>query len=138
MIIAAIWVLEQEAAWAKRNFAHSDHSQDSAALMIGLTSFGVVQSSAISMTPYYSIYRQAERFRWVADDMAWRAKHPFWSKIWPFTIHNYHPKLLAFARKGGARAIAVRVGSRFIPYVGWALLGYDLWNVGKWIGEKTS
>lgn len=48
---------------------------------------------------------------------------------------------IVFARSARKRMFlkgAAKLGTRFIPYVGWGLLAYDLWNVGKWIGHKTS
>ena len=54
-----------------------------------------------------------------------------------YTFYNLYPRVGAFAQKGGWRFAATKVGSRFIPYVGWALLAYDLYKVGKWVGRKV-
>ncbi len=138
-VSAAIWVLEHESAWVKRNFSRTDSDNDPSAF-IALSTAGMVQSALISSTPYYAIYSQASAFGWVADDLAYAKKYPLWSKVWPQTGHwyNHHPGLLSWARKTAGRKLAVRIGARAIPYVGWALLIWDAWNVGKWIGEKTN
>lgn len=39
-------------------------------------------------------------------------------------------------RRGAAKYAAGKIGSRFIPYVGVALLMYDAWTLGTWIGEQ--
>ncbi len=41
-----------------------------------------------------------------------------------------------FAPRAG-KMLVTRGLTRAIPYIGWGLLAYDLWNLGKWIGSKT-
>ena len=140
MLSTAIWVLEQEAAWVSRNLTYTRQSENDPTGLIFASTFGVAQTAAISLTPYYQISKASSALRWVADDIAYSRKHPILSKFWPLTghLHNYHPKLLRFARKGGMRRLAVKVGARAVPGLGWALFAVDMWMVGKWIGEKTN
>ena len=140
MLSTAIWVLEQESAWVSRNFTYTRSSGNDPTGLIFASTFGLAQTAAISLTPYYQISKVGSALKWVADDIAYSQKHPVWSKVWPQTGHwyNHHPKLLRFARKGGVRKLAVKLGARAVPGLGWALFAVDMWHVGKWIGEKTN
>ena len=133
MISSAIWVLEQEHKWAKRNFSWGDRRigpGDSAWLLAGI-GFGIVQTAAISIMPYYSIIQAAGH----ADDYVWLRTQP---KGFSMSSKGVRAVGWSTSRRAMLKYGAAKVGSRFIPYAGWALLAYDLWNVGKWIGEKTS
>jgi len=138
MLYMAIWVLEQEAAWINRNFSTTSGSSidsfDKTLPLIAFSGVGAFQTAAISISPYYHIYSQASAFGWVADDLAWSKKHPYWSKVVPRTGHwyNYHPGLLSFAKRSAGRGLAVRIGARAIPYAGWALLALDVYRVSQW------
>jgi len=97
----------------------------------------------VAVSPYYNIHQQAARLSWAVDDVRHtrkvRAKYGrLGAKFRTMGYWNYFPKHRSFAMRGGWRWGAAKVGSRFIPYVGWALLAWDLWTLGKWIGEKTS
>ena len=37
---------------------------------------------------------------------------------------------------GGGR-IAARVGTKFVPIVGWASLAYDTYQFGRWVHERV-
>ncbi len=97
----------------------------------------------VGVSPYYTLYQQSARMKWAVDDVRHTRKMKarygrLGAKFRTLTHWNYFPKHRAFAMRGGLRWGAIKVGSRFIPYVGWALLAADLWSLGKWIGEKTS
>ncbi len=97
----------------------------------------------VAVSPYYTMNQQAARLQWAVDDVRhtrkMKAKYGrLGAKFRTLTHWNYFPKHRTFAMRGGLRWTATKVGSRFIPYVGWALFAFDLWSVGKWIGEKTS
>ncbi len=97
----------------------------------------------VGVSPYFTLHQQAARMRWAVDDVRHTRKMTakygrLGGKFRTLTHWNWFPKHRSFAMRGGLRWTATKVGSRFIPYVGWALLAVDLWSMGKWIGEKTS
>ncbi len=96
----------------------------------------------VGVSPYWTMHQQAARMSWAVDDIRhtrkMKAKYgSLGAKFRTLTYWNYFPKHRTFAMRGGWRWAATKVGSRFIPYVGWALLAYDLYSVGKWVHGKT-
>ncbi len=138
-LAAGIIDLEIQAAkWAGFSVRKEDELE--VAIYVGLVNLPIL--TAVSMTPYYSIYQYQAGMSWAVKDIAWSRQvaktGAIGGRFNTYTLFNYAPKTLAFGSKGGFRLLALKVGARFIPYAGWALLAYDLWSVGKWIGEKTS
>jgi len=141
MLILATWVIDQEikaAKWAGISVAEERELE----LLLWL---GLIQAPylvAASITPYYQIAKLHAGTKWAVRDTLWtkavKRTGAFGGKYNTYTLFNYYPKIGAFAQRGGWRFLATRVGARFIPVLGWGLLAYDLWHVGKWIGEKTS
>ncbi len=43
-----------------------------------------------------------------------------------------------FAKHSSGKMLAAKVGSRLIPYAGWALFALDMWKLGKWLGKETN
>ena len=140
MIRAAAWVVDQEikaAKWAKISVAEDKELE----LLLWL---GLIQSPYLamaSMTPYWQLGKLHAGTKWAVRDTLWtqavRKTGAFGGRYNTYTLFNYYPRIGAFAQRGGWRFAATKIGSRFIPYAGAALLAYDLWSVGKWIGEKT-
>ncbi len=137
-LAAGILDLEIQAArWA--GFKIPQDKKLETALYLGLVQSPIL--AAVSLTPYYSMYQVHAGMSWAVKDIAYtkavRAAGGS-TKFNTMTLFNYSPKMLKFGSRGGLRLLALKVGARFIPYAGWAILAYDLWSVGKWIGEKTS
>jgi len=136
----AAWVIDQEikaAKWAGITVAEENELE----LLIWL---GLIQSPFIvagSMTPYWQLGKLHAGTKWAVRDTLWtravKRTGAFGGRFNTYTLFNYYPKIGAFAQRGGWRFVATRAGSRFIPYLGWALFAIDAWSVGKWIGEKT-
>jgi len=146
MLSVALWVLEQEYKFAKKHFTYTDpnpekiDSWEAAAVFTAITA-GSLQTSAISFQPYYGLYKAHAATQWAVRDTLWtqavKKTGALGGKFNTYTFYNLYPRVGAFAQKGGWRFAATKVGSRFIPYVGWALLAYDLYKVGKWVGRKV-
>jgi len=137
-LAAGILDLEMQAArWA--GFKIPQDKKGQAALSLGLVQLPIL--AAVSMTPYYSMYQAQAGMSWAVKDIAYtsavRARGGN-TLFQTYTVYNYAPKMLKYGSRGGMRLLALKVGARFIPYAGWALFAYDLWSLGKWIGEKTS
>jgi hypothetical protein len=133
----ALWVLRQEYKAASWFFDYNDPdpehlSEEEAMAFVFIAGGAAVQSAPLAMTPYYSIYRVSSSMQWVVDDLAYSAAN----RGAVMGVHNYSPRMLAFAKRSIGRRLAVKVGARFVPVLGWGLLVYDSWTVGKWIGEK--
>ncbi len=68
----------------------------------------------------------------------------------PVTVKSHAARQRAIARRTAAKkagskaaihgahagALAFRVGTRAIPFVGWAILAYDAWSFASWLGQK--
>ena len=142
MIRASIWFVEH--LWGGVDYiAHEDADPTDVFYlkMVGAMATSPIWAG-IAITPYWKIHQQAGRFAWAVDDVRhtkkMRAKYGrLGAKFRTFTYWNHFPKHRAYALRGGARWAAMKVGSRAIPYLGWALFALDAWSVGKWIGEKT-
>jgi len=139
MIKHSIWVLEQEYRFAKEQFDWGEGGRptledDPWWIFAGITA-AAVQTSAISALPYYGIIQLSGRM----DDYVFY--HTI-DRAVPIAfrfgagIKGFQPVFRSAARRG--LLLGARVGSRAIPYVGWALLAYDLYSVGKWAHDKLS
>jgi hypothetical protein len=134
MIIHARWVLAQELKWLQGGSdrplheAWRDAPRSSQWLMFGAAT---LQTAVISGTPYYSMIKAHE----YSDYYMAVRRQPA-----GFTVSSKGIRALGWgsSRSAMLKLGAAKLGTRFIPYVGWGLLAYDLWSLGKWIGEKTS
>ena len=95
----------------------------------------------VAMGPYWHISQAAAAADWAVKDIAYSkaatAKYGrLGGKFRTMTAWNYFPRTRAFASRGGWRFAATRVGSKFLGPVGVALLMYDAWLTGIWIGEQ--
>jgi len=136
MIRPAIWVLEQEYEYAKKYFSWGPGGPlAKPAATAALIVLGIVQSAAISGMPYASLI-QAHGF---VEDYVWMRTAPQ-HRIKGFRIKSPGFKAVPYgwsvSRKAAFRLGAAKVAARFIPYVGWGLLAYDLYTVGKWAHGK--
>jgi len=101
----------------------------------------IVQSAVISQMPYYTLYRYQSAASWAVADiahsrgMASRSGRAA-AKFDTMTHWNYAPKTRAFAARSGTRFVATKIASRALGPIGVALLMYDAWKTGIWIGEK--
>ncbi len=144
MLSTALWILEQEYKFVKNHFTYIDPNPDkidywelgtAAALITGAT----LQTSVFTYQPYYRIWQASAALDWAVRDTTWtrlvKKTGAFGGKYNTYTLHNFYPRLGAFAQRGGWRFAATKIGSRAVPVLGWALLTYDLWKVGKWLGQ---
>lgn len=126
--IAALWVLDQELEYYKTAKRRPPvGSLTHTALMAG----AAAQTAVLTFPSYWGMYRT-------------------WEKMDNF-VYDMHPNnrvSFSLTKSGGVRAIvprmtrrqlfrfgAAKVGSRFIPVVGWGLLIIDAWSIGKYVGE---
>ena len=95
---------------------------------------GLAPAVFLGISPYHYIYHGASTL-----DLGWRTAlraeggylaHSTATSRWILGGSDDVLKL----RYG--RLLAAKAGSRLIPYVGWSLLAYDLYNVGKWYLES--
>lgn len=143
MLRLALWILEQE------NKAISWLVDEEKSRPVDVFAFRIVMGAMtaplwgmVMVQPYYQLYSLHAATSWAVEDIthtkAMRAKYGrAGAKFRTLTHFNLFPRTRTFAMRGGARWAVTRVGSKFIPVVGWALLAYDLWLVGTWIGEQT-
>ena len=130
MFRAAAWVIDQEMKAVEWLLLPEVDPKDKLYLQMAVVMSSSPVWGSVAMTPYYSLNRAASAASWAVDDIT--------GPVGKRTFYNYAPRTRAFAARGGGRFLATRVGARFSPIVGWALFAYDMWSVGKWIGEKTS
>ena len=142
MIRASLWLLEQ--AWGAVSFiaAEDAHPADVLALKGVVTAATAPIWIGVGVMPYWKMHQQAARLAWAVEDVthtaAMRAKYgALGAKFRTLTHWNWFPKHRAFAMRSPARLLVTKVGARFIPYAGWALLALDLYHVGKWGYGKT-
>lgn len=121
MITPAFWVVEQEYFWFKRNLSPT---RENSPHEIAAIPFYIVTGVPIAATPYAQLV------------VAWDSARAMAAGDWYNKLHRQAGYKVG--RRRIARVAIGKIGSRFIPYVGWALLVVDLWALGKWIGEKTS
>lgn len=138
MFITALWVLDQEykAAkwiWHKGGMSRPDRPSTERELFFA-TYFGLLpamaQTGAIGMLGHSTIASAAGR----ADDFVRlsRLNEPIGFSISKGRISS------KFAKHSALKMGAAKLGARFIPYVGWALLATDVYLSGKWLYEKFS
>jgi len=136
MIRPAIWVLEQEYEFAKKHFSWGPKGPpENPAYLFPLFVVGAVQTAVISGMPYAGLIR-AHGF---VEDYVWMrtaAQHRIRGfRVGP-GVKGVRPHGWSVSRKAAFRLGAAKVAARFIPYVGWGLLAYDLYTVGKWAHGK--
>ncbi len=63
-----------------------------------------------------------------------------WKKVDRMVARRSAKKAVSKGAVHGAHAVglAFRVGTRAIPFVGWALLAYDAYTFGSWLSQKYS
>lgn len=117
----AAWVIQQEYLWVQRNFSST---QENSPFQLAAVPFYIASGVPVAATPYASLVVAWDSATLLADD------------AWYIRLHRQAGYKIG--RRRAAKVLVGKIGSRFIPYVGWALLMLDAWNLGKWIGEKTS
>jgi len=137
MIRPAIWVLEQEYEFAKKHFSWGPGGPMAKPLkLVPLIIMGITQTAVISGMPYASLIK-AHGF---VEDYVWMRTAPQHRirgfRAGPGVPKGIHPYGWSVSRKAAFRLGAAKVAARFIPYVGWGLLAYDLYTVGKWAHGK--
>ncbi len=122
MLSTALWVIEHQLAWSKKNFTPTRENEP---FHFVTMPFYAVEAALISSSPYAGIATLSGKLSWHAQA---NAERTFMARTFGLNI----------SKRQALKFGTTKVASRFVPYVGWGLLVYDLWNVGKWIGEKTS
>jgi len=128
----ALWILDKEIEMIKKGTSNWPSVQDKPEPYAGLAVVAIMQTVAVSLTPYHTIWQAQGAADWVVRDMAYTARTGGARR----GAHRWYPRTLAFARRGGARYVAVKAGQRLLGPVGVALLWWDAWHAGIWIGEK--
>ena len=134
-VTTAVWVLQQEYEFAKKHFSWGKGpptiEKDPWWIFGGIAAAGG-QSAIISMMPYAGLIR-AHGF---VDQYVWLRTAPQHAlrgfRAGPGVPKGLHPFGWSVSKKAAFRLGAAKVAARFIPYVGWGLLAYDLYTVGKW------
>jgi hypothetical protein len=140
MFITALWVLEQEARWVRSllgpDTTPGKLTADEIAAIGVFGTMGAVQSFFITAAPYHGLYKMgssmaldAERITEAISRDRWIGRSPMWRH---FNL-TWGTKP---ARSQLAKRLALKIGSRAVPGLGWALLAVDAWSVGKWIGNR--
>ncbi len=138
MIRAAAWILDQEVKGIHWLVPHQYEMKD-------LYLHGVIAVSTapiwgtVAMMPYLKIASLQRDTAWAVADIRYAKSSRsagYISKFKTMTFWNYAPRTRAFASRGGWRFAVTRVGSKFLGPLGVALLMYDAWSTGIWIGEK--
>ena len=132
-LMPAIWILEQEYKFAQKYLPEyfswgprgiPTIERDPYWFLAGAAA-AAVQTAVITAMPYAGLLR-AHGF---AADYVWMRTAP------QHAIRGFKgitPYGWSVGRKAAFRLGAAKVAVRFIPYVGWGLLAYDLYTVGKW------
>ncbi len=141
MFRAAAWILEQESKAIHWIASDDAHPADVAMMQLVVGASTLPIWGGVAVSPYLQLAQLQGRLSWAAADVthtaAMRAKYgAVGAKFRTLTYWNYFPRTRAFASRGGWRFAATRVGSKFLGPVGVALLMYDAWLVGIWIGEQ--
>ncbi len=133
MFSTAAWVLDQEYKaykWLVRGFPKDDLSVVEQ-VFAGATITGWVGVHGyIASQPYARLWELSGDLDMIIREANMRHHAPF---SFSPSAKGWVPR---FAPKAG-KMLVTKGLSRAVPYVGWALLGYDLWNFGKWIGSKV-
>ena len=144
MLKHALWLLDKEWEWyhsdaRKRLWTHRQFQLGDPDTPIWLP-FAVLggataQTALIASFPYVGLAKGAG----IASDYVWLRTAPQHAvqgfKFGP-GIKGFQPYGWSTSRKAMFRLGAAKVAARFIPYVGWGLLAYDLYSVGKWAHGK--
>ncbi len=128
MLRVAAWILQQESRAVNWIVADDATPADVLALQFALAAGSSPIWGTAMITPYVGISQARAATTWAVADLA--------SPVGKRTFYNYFPRTRAFASRGGWRFAATRVGSKFLGPVGVALLMYDAWSTGIWIGEQ--
>ncbi len=141
MIITALWVLEKEIEFVRKQTSGWPPIMEHPYSYLGLGIAATAQSAFIAQMPYHLIYAAQARTDWAVADIAYSSRVASKSgmtaaKYETMTFWNYAPKTRAFAARGGARFVATKLASRALGPIGVALLMVDAWKTGVWIGEK--
>ncbi len=143
MFITALWVLDQEYKAAKWIWHKGGMSRPGGSFqkkpmtdreLFFATYFGLLpamaQTGAIGSLGYSTIASVGGR---VDDFVRYsRLNEPIGFSL---SRGKITPK---FAKHSAFKMGAAKLGARFIPYVGWALLATDIYLSGKWLYEKFS
>jgi len=130
MIRAAAWILEQESR-VIHSIAPDADPTDVMWMHMALMGGSAPVWGMVAMGPYWQISQSAAAADWVVRDIAHTART---GRV--RGAYTLYPRTFRFASRGGWRFVATRVGSKFLGPVGVALLMYDAWKTGIWIGEK--
>ena len=141
MFRAAAWMIDQE-----RRAIHWIAADDASAADVLALQFVVAAGTApiwgmTAVSPYYQLSQLQARTAWAVSDIGYTkavtARYGRTAaRFRKLTYWNYFPRTLSFASRGGWRFAITRVGSKFLGPVGVALLMYDAWLTGIWIGER--
>jgi len=141
MLYWGLWILDKEIEMIRKGTSNWPSVQDRPGPYAALAVGAMVQTSAFALAPHYSLWRAHSAGTWVLEDLAYSrgvaARHGARAaKYETMTYWNYASRTRAFASRGGWRFAATRIGTKLLGPVGVALLMYDAWKTGIWIGEK--
>ena len=137
MFITALWVLEQEQKAFDWMFPYKKQLSSTSESIVagGLLTAAAGQTALIGSTPYSLIARVSGNADLYLRQVALDAK---WYNPSGFKFGGKLGIIPTYTKHRAGKVLAAKIGARFIPYAGWALFAYDMWHVGKWIGEKTN
>ena len=142
MFRTAIWFLEQEARWGRSllgpDTTPGELTVPEIAAIGGFGAMGAVQTFFIGTAPYHGLYKMGSSMALDADRITEAISRERWigrSPLWRHFNLTWGTKP---ARSQLFKRAALKLGSRAVPGLGWALFVVDMWAVGKWIGEKTN
>ena len=137
MMIHALELFEREIDWLERNGGEFSKVEIGSVSFYALLAAALPQTVLVGSMPYIGLILA----QGVAEDYAWVRTAPQW-KIKKFVPGPGGKGVRAIgwstSRRSMVKLGVAKVGSRFIPYVGWALLAYDAYSVAKWAKEKIS
>ncbi len=136
MLISAIGLLEAEYKFLKKNTSDWPPVEGNEYFYMVIGMGAAVQTSAIATMPYVGlskVYAAAYDYQWLRTAPQHKIKG---FRAGPGVPKGIHPYGWSSSKAAGRRLLAARIGARFIPYVGWALLAYDVYSVGKWAHER--
>jgi hypothetical protein len=138
MISGAVWYLQQ---WDEfhapyyGDYRESMSEKKSAVVPFYAFATLAVPAVGIGISPYAYLFSKGHQLSGIADDAAYdlaRNRHIFQHA--PFS--KIAPMRGAASRVLASKWLFARAGARLVPGLGWALLAYDLYNVGKWYIES--
>jgi hypothetical protein len=133
MIVGGLWWLEQWHKWHAPYYQYADDSPEGMPASVLYASMtGVAPALAIGVSPY----AQLQRVTMGLEDYV--ANRGYQGRQFRFSMSQGKFLFGRSLSKRMALRMAAKVGARFVPGVGWALLVVDAWAVGKWLGEKTN